>query len=92
MIVYEFKLKGKHKQYFAIDQAIRTSQFIQNKCLRYWMDNSEIGKYDLNKYCAVLAADFPFASELNSMARQSAAVGEAFPKGTLLECNISVLP
>ncbi|MDJ0737114.1 MAG: transposase [Nostocaceae cyanobacterium] len=73
MIVYEFKVKGQHKQYFAIDQAIRTSQFIQNKCLRYWMDNSEIGKYDLNKYCAVLAADFPFASELNSMARQSAA-------------------
>jgi putative transposase len=75
MIVYEFKLKGKEKQYQAIDEAIRTSQFIQNKCLRYWMDNkdSKIDKYALNKYCAVLAAEFPFADELNSMARQSAA-------------------
>jgi putative transposase len=73
MIVYEFKVKGKEKQYRAIDKAIRTSQFIQNKCLRYWMDNKNIGRYDLNKYCAVLAAEFPFADELNSMARQSAA-------------------
>lgn len=37
------------------------------------MDNQDLGRYDLNKYCAVLAAEFPFASELNSMARQSAA-------------------
>ncbi|MBD2205852.1 transposase [Calothrix sp. FACHB-1219] len=73
MIVYEFKVKGKEKQYQAIDEAIRTSQFIQNKCLRYWMDNKDVGRYDLNKYCAVLAAEFPFADELNSMARQSAA-------------------
>ncbi|MBD2197990.1 MULTISPECIES: RNA-guided endonuclease InsQ/TnpB family protein [Calothrix] len=73
MIVYEFKVKGKDKQYQAIDEAIRTSQFIQNKCLRYWMDNKDVGRYDLNKYCAVLAAEFPFADELNSMARQSAA-------------------
>ncbi|MUL37016.1 RNA-guided endonuclease InsQ/TnpB family protein [Gloeocapsopsis dulcis] len=73
MIIYEFKLKGKQKQYHAIDEAIRTSQFIQNKCLRYWMDNEKVGRYDLNKYCAILADVSPFASELNSMARQSAA-------------------
>ena len=73
MIVYEFKVKGKEDQYRAIDEAIRTSKFIQNKCLRYWMDNRGVNKYDLNKYCAVLADNFPFASELNSMARQSAA-------------------
>ncbi|WP_414563520.1 MULTISPECIES: RNA-guided endonuclease InsQ/TnpB family protein [unclassified Anabaena] len=75
MIIYEFKVKGKDKQYRAIDDAIRTSQFIQNKCLRYWMDNKDkkIDKYALNKYCAVLAAEFPFADKLNSMARQSAA-------------------
>ncbi len=73
MIVYEFKVKGKDKQYQAIDEAIRTSQFIQNKCLRYWMDNEKVGRYDLNKYCAVLAAEFMIADELNSMARQSAA-------------------
>jgi putative transposase len=73
MIVYEFKVKGKEAQYRAIDEAIRTSLFIQNKCLRYWMENKGLRQYDLNKYCAVLAAEFPFASELNSMARQSAA-------------------
>jgi putative transposase len=73
MIIYEFKVKGKDKQYRAIDEAIRTSQFIQNKCLRYWMDNKNVGKYDLSKYCAILAAEFPFAAQLNSMARQSAA-------------------
>jgi putative transposase len=73
MIVYEFKVKGKETQYRAINEAIRTSQFIQNKCLRYWMDNKDVGRYDLNKYCAVLANEFPFADELNSMARQSAA-------------------
>jgi putative transposase len=73
MIVQEFKVKGKEKQYRAIDEAIRTSQFIQNKCLRYWMDNRNSGRYDLNKYCAVLAQEFSFANELNSMARQSAA-------------------
>ncbi|MBD2559276.1 MULTISPECIES: RNA-guided endonuclease InsQ/TnpB family protein [Nostoc] len=73
MIIYEFKIKGRDKQYRAIDDAIRTSQFIQNKCLRQWMDVKGLSKYDLNKYCAVLADLFPFASELNSMARQSAA-------------------
>ncbi len=73
MMVYEFKVKGKDAQYRAIDEAIRTSQFIQNKCLRYWMENIGLRQYDLNKYCAVLAAEFPFAEELNSMARQSAA-------------------
>ncbi|MCC5655633.1 transposase [Nostoc sp. XA010] len=73
MIIYEFKVKGKDKQYRAIDDAIRTSQFIQNKCLRQWIDVKGLSKYDLNKYCAVLADLFPFANELNSMARQSAA-------------------
>ncbi|MGL6343334.1 MAG: RNA-guided endonuclease InsQ/TnpB family protein, partial [Waterburya sp.] len=71
MIVLEFKAYGKAAQFSAIDEAIRTAQFIQNKCLRLWMDGTKIGKYDLNKYCAVLAKEFPFADELNSMARQA---------------------
>jgi putative transposase len=73
MLVYEFKAYGKAVQYRAIDEAIRTGQFVQNKCLRYWMDNKGVTKYDLNKYCAVLAAAFPFADELKSMARQASA-------------------
>lgn len=73
MIVYEFKCKGKDKQYSAIDDAIRTSQFIINKCLRYWIDNKNVGRCDLKKYCAILAQKLLFANELNSMARQSVA-------------------
>ncbi|BFM39372.1 transposase [Synechocystis sp. LKSZ1] len=73
MIVLKFKLKGKDLQYQRIDEAIRTAQFVRNKALRYWMDNRGVGRYDLNKYCAELAQEFPFAKALNSMARQAAA-------------------
>ena len=31
MIVLEYKLKGKQHQYNAIDDAIRTTQFVRNK-------------------------------------------------------------
>jgi putative transposase len=70
MLVFEFKAYGKSSQIAAVNEAIRTAQFVRNSCLRYWMDNQKIDKYDLNKYCAVLAKNFPFADELNSQARQ----------------------
>ncbi len=73
MIIFEFKVKAKPIQSQAIDEAIRTVQFIRNKCLRFWMDNPKVSKYDLNKYSAVLANEFSFADKLNSMARQSSA-------------------
>jgi putative transposase len=73
MFVLEFKVEAKTKQYQAIDDAIRTAQFIRNKCLRYWMDNKGVNKYDLSAYCRVLAHDFKFAGELNSQARQASA-------------------
>ena len=73
MLVLEFKAYGKPVQFTAIDEAIRTCQFVRNKALRLWIDNPKANKYDLNKYCAVLAKEFPFADELNSQARQSAA-------------------
>jgi putative transposase len=44
MLVLEFKVRAKEQQYKAIDEAIRTAQFIQNKCLRYWMDNKGVGR------------------------------------------------
>ena len=73
MLIYEMKLKGNPEQYDALDGAIRTGLFIRNSCLRYWMDNKGIGKYDLNTYCKVLAdnPEFPWARQLNSMARQA---------------------
>ena len=73
MIVLEYKIKGKQKQFQAIDEAIRTGQFVRNKALRYWMDNRGVNKYDLNKYSAVVAKEFDFAKRLNSTARQSSA-------------------
>ena len=73
MLVFEFKAYGKSNQFKAVGEAIRTAKFVRNSCLRYWMDNKKVGKNDLNKYCAVLARDFPFADELNSMARQASA-------------------
>ena len=73
MLVLEFKVYGNQSQYHAINEAIRTGQFIRNKCLRLWMDEPGKNKYDLNKHCAVLASEFPFAKELNSTARQASA-------------------
>lgn len=73
MIVLEFKAYGKASQFSAIDEALRTVQFIRNKALRFWMDGLGKTQYDLNKYCAVLAKEFSFVSELNSMARQASA-------------------
>lgn len=73
MLILEFKTYGKASQFSAIDQAIRVTQFIRNKCIRLWMDGGAKSCFDLNKYCAVLAKEFEFASRLNSMARQSAA-------------------
>ncbi|MDJ0589411.1 MAG: transposase [Pleurocapsa sp. MO_226.B13] len=73
MIVIEYKIKAKQHQYRAIDEAIRTGQFVRNKALRYWMDNKGVNKYDLNKYCRVIAKEYDFANKLNSTARQSSA-------------------
>jgi IS605 OrfB family transposase len=76
MIVLEMKAVLKPSQSTAIDDAIRTVQFIRNKALRLWMDakrEDKVDKYSLNKYCAVLAKEFKFADDLNSTARQASA-------------------
>ena len=57
MIVLEYKVKGKQHQYNAIDDAIRTTQFIGNKAIRYWMDaprELKIDKFAFNKYSTEL--------------------------------------
>ncbi|WP_246140373.1 RNA-guided endonuclease InsQ/TnpB family protein [Euhalothece natronophila] len=72
MLVREAKLKhATPQQYQALDNAIRTGQFIRNKCLRYWMDNHGVGKSSMDSLCKELAQAFPFAKQLNSMARQA---------------------
>jgi len=73
MLVIEAKLRGKQMQYDALNEAIRTANFVRNKAVRYWQDNVGAGKNDLQKLCAVLASEFEWASKLNSMARQASA-------------------
>ena len=78
MLVFEFKLKANSTQRQLICEAIRTSRFIRNSCLRYWIDGkreNKINRFALNKYTKVLAdnPNFPWAKRLNSMARQAAA-------------------
>jgi len=72
-LVLEYKAYGKAEQFRAVDEAIRTAQFIRNKCIRLWMGRRGVGKHDLSAYSAVLAREFPFAGRLGSMARQAAA-------------------
>jgi putative transposase len=68
-------VKGKQQQYRAIDEAIRTTQFIRNKAIRFWMDaprETKINRIALNNYSTALRKEFKFVEELNSMACQVA--------------------
>jgi putative transposase len=73
MLVFEAKLKGTNEQYKSLDEAIRTARFVRNSCLRYWMDNKGVNKYDLNKYCKVLRDTFEWCKKLSAQACQAAA-------------------
>ncbi|MBD1804458.1 transposase [Microcoleus sp. FACHB-SPT15] len=76
MLVLEYKVKAKPNQYKAIDEAIRTVQFVRNKSIRYWMDapkDTKINRFALNRYSTELRNEFPFVKDLNSMAVQAAA-------------------
>jgi putative transposase len=71
MLVIEFKAKGKATQYTAIDEAIRTAQFVRNKALRFWMDNLGIGQKQLYRLSKSLREEFSFVKALNSSACQA---------------------
>ena len=74
MRVLEAKLlNGTAQQYQALDEAIRTAQFVRNKCLRHWMDHQGVNRATLYSLCKDLAREFPFAQKLNSQARQASA-------------------
>lgn len=63
MLVLEAKLGGTDDQYRILDEMIRTSQFIRNCCIRYWIDNKGVGQYDLSKLCAQLAKEYEWANK-----------------------------
>ncbi len=71
MLVLEFKAKGKTIQYTAIDEAIRTAQFIRNKAIRHWMDNRGVGQKELYRLSKSLREEFSFVKALNSSACQA---------------------
>jgi putative transposase len=73
VLILDYKLRTTKAQAAAIDEAIRTVQFIRNTCLRLWMDGHGIGDNDLQVYCSQLAHVYPFAALLNSQARQTSA-------------------
>jgi hypothetical protein len=54
MLVLEYKAVVSTKQELGINEAIRTTQFIRNKALCYWMDapkeEAKINKIALNNY------------------------------------------
>jgi putative transposase len=65
MLILDYKLRVNQSQHAAIDEAIRTTQFIRNKCVRKWMDERGIGDNDRQVYSAQLAREYPFAARLN---------------------------
>jgi putative transposase len=75
VLVLEYKAKCNQRQKQAINEAIRTTQFVRNKAIRYWMDSpkeAKINRIALNNYSTALRKEFSFVEELNSMACQSA--------------------
>ncbi len=73
MLVFEAKLRGTNEQYAILDEMIRTARFVRNSCLRYWMDNKGVNRYDLNKYCKVLREQFEWCKKLSAQACQASA-------------------
>ena len=72
MFVLEYKVKPAQAQLQAIEEAIRTTQFVRNKVLRFWMDNRGVGKTEMFRYNTKLRAEYSFAKDLNSHACQTA--------------------
>jgi putative transposase len=67
----EYKAVVKKSQAIAINEAIRTSQFVRNKVLRYWMDNRGVGKKELYRYNTQIRSELSFVKDLNSHACQA---------------------
>lgn len=72
VFVYEYRVNPKPQQIAAINEAIRTTQFVRNKVLRYWIDNRGVGKTEMFRYNTLLRKEFKFVEDLNSHACQTA--------------------
>jgi putative transposase len=54
-LFWNLKPKEKQPNMLHIDEAIKTAQFVRNKCIRYWMDNRGVGQKELYRYNTSLA-------------------------------------
>ena len=72
MFVIEYKVKPVASQIKAIEEAVRTTQFVRNKVLRFWMDNRGVGKIEMFRHNTFLRSEYSFVKELNSHACQTA--------------------
>ncbi len=94
MLVLEYKAKCNQSQKQAINEVLRTTQFIRNKAIRYWMDSpkeAKINRIALNNYSTALRKEFSFVEKLNSMACQSATVRVACRRHKSMASNPKVL-
>jgi len=72
MFILEYKLRGKPEQFKAIDEGIRTVQFVRNKCVSFWMNSQNVGQRDIYRHTTFLRNEYPFVKGLNSTACQQA--------------------
>ncbi|HEV8191698.1 MAG TPA: transposase, partial [Ktedonobacterales bacterium] len=64
MLTPEYKLRGNRAQCDALDEAIRTVQFIRTQCVRLWMDQRGVTANDLQLYCALLTQRYSLVATL----------------------------
>jgi transposase len=91
MLVLEYKIKAKPAQYRAIDEAIRTVQFIRNKCLRYWIDTpreTSLNRFDFSKYSTELRNEFGIVYKSLSTRTHSCQCGCVLHRDTNAAINI----
>ena len=67
-----YQVDPKQYQIDGINEAIKTTQFVRNKVLRFWMDNRGVGKTEMFRYNTRLRKEYSFVTELNSHACQTA--------------------
>jgi putative transposase len=72
VISLECKLVATAEQREKMDEAIRTAQFVRNRCVRFWMDGEKVSKNDVYKHTTALRAEFSWCKQLNSTAVQAA--------------------
>jgi len=69
MLTLEYKLRLSPVQETAIDEAIRTTQFIRTPCVRLWMDGRDVSAKDPQRLCARLAQELAVAARPTSDAQ-----------------------